>query len=141
MANPGATNSYGPGGGLSTTIQSRGMDIGPIPDFWGDLQQIKDRLRPVSRGIGGGQAQALRQPAYSTSGAREFGSEMANPANDELALAQKRAATIAALNPNGPTPGDFGAMRMNQTGNWGTFVDPANIPANLQDKIMGGMYG
>mgnify|MGYP007070556747 FL=1 len=65
MANPirpGATNSYGKGG-LSTTIQSRGMDIGPIPDFWGDLNQIRDRLGPVQRSIGGGQAEALRQPA------------------------------------------------------------------------------
>jgi hypothetical protein len=30
---------------------------------------------------------------------------------------------------------------MNQQGNWGTFVDPADIPANLQHSIMGGMYG
>ncbi len=41
----------------------------------------------------------------------------------------------------GPTPASFGRLQMNHTGNWGTFVDPANIPVGLQDKIMGGMYG
>jgi hypothetical protein len=41
----------------------------------------------------------------------------------------------------GPTPADFGRENMDKYGNWGTFVDPANIPAGLQDKIMGGQYG
>lgn len=38
-------------------------------------------------------------------------------------------------------PSQFGRWQMNHTGNWGTFVDPANIPASLQGTIMGGMYG
>ena len=47
----------------------------------------------------------------------------------------------AKLPDYGPTPASFGRLQMNHTGNWGTFVDPANIPVGLQDKIMGGMYG
>lgn len=38
-------------------------------------------------------------------------------------------------------PKDFGEMRADRYGNWGTFVDPANIPAALQGTIMGGQYG
>ncbi len=38
-------------------------------------------------------------------------------------------------------PSDFGQMRADRYGNWGTFVDPKDIPAALQGTIMGGQYG
>lgn len=44
-------------------------------------------------------------------------------------------------NPDMVTPRSLGRFQMNQFGNWGTFVDPLDIPAGLQDKIMGGFYG
>lgn len=44
--------------------------------------------------------------------------------------------------PYGPTPEQLSdGMRMNSHGQWGTFVDAAKIPAALQDKIRGGLYG
>lgn len=54
-----ATNSYDSNGTLRTTLPREGVDIGPIPDFWGDMSNIVRTLKPqASPQV---QAQALRQ--------------------------------------------------------------------------------
>lgn len=50
-------NTIGNGGGLKTVLPREGLDIGPAPDFWGDLNKIQRRFKPRAND----QAQALRQ--------------------------------------------------------------------------------
>lgn len=45
---PKVTNSYGPDGTLNTTMDREGMDIGPAPDYWADLENIRKRLKPMA---------------------------------------------------------------------------------------------
>lgn len=73
-------NSFS-GGTLSTTLPREGLDIGPRPDFWGDLDRLQSRLRPrqqmmqpqgLSRGsdrgplAGGGAGDFDLEPTYAT---------------------------------------------------------------------------
>jgi hypothetical protein len=41
-------SSFGSDGALSTTLPLRGVDIGPAPDFWGDLQKIMALKAPAA---------------------------------------------------------------------------------------------
>jgi hypothetical protein len=77
---------------------------------------------------------ARRQLATEGSGSVDR-SEGANP------MARLQQAAASQTDPNSTTPRSLGRFQMDQQGNWGTFVDPADIPAGLQDKIMGGQYG
>ena len=43
-------------------------------------------------------------------------------------------------NQYGPKPSDFGRMQANNIGDWGTYVNPADVPVALQDSIKGGFY-
>jgi len=69
MAPLNVKNSF-QGGALSTSLPREGLDIGPRPDFWGDLNKMQSRLRPrqqrmSSEGLqgGGGAAPAAQAPA------------------------------------------------------------------------------
>lgn len=55
-----ATNSYDSHGTLRTSLPREGVDIGPQPDFWGDMGKIVRTLRPVASPQA--QVQALRTP-------------------------------------------------------------------------------
>ncbi len=53
--------SYGQGGTVKSVLPREGIDIGPIPDFWGDLNDVVSKLRPLpSQQAPRMQAQALR---------------------------------------------------------------------------------
>lgn len=54
------TSSYRPDGTIDTTMERSGVDIGPVPDFWGDVEDVYNRLRPVPAG-GGGMGTARQQ--------------------------------------------------------------------------------
>ena len=108
-----AMNSYDKQGTLSTSIQPRGMDIGPIPDFWGDINSIIHRLQPVQRQAPGGsvgpsQASALRAAPE----ARE--PVLKSP----LQAAQERAAIIAANEQSQPSPLMYRPATPGTTGGW-----------------------
>jgi hypothetical protein len=87
-----------------------------------------------SDGGGGGRTQMAGPPVAFQGG----GSERSNSFQDQ---AMRNAAASRAMREADMTPAALGRFQMNHTGNWGTFVDPANIPAHLQDSIMGGFYG
>lgn len=75
-------NSFDSSGGLSTTLPREGLDIGPRPDFWGDLDRLQSRLRPrqqqmmqpqgLSQGsdrgplAGGGDGDFTLEPTFAT---------------------------------------------------------------------------
>lgn len=61
----GVQNAYDRGGNLSSILSREGVDIGPQPDFWADLNSMVKRLRPMQRQAPPAQmqAQALRAPA------------------------------------------------------------------------------
>jgi hypothetical protein len=59
----GIRTSYGGAGNQLVDIGREGLDLGARPDFWGDLQKITQRLRPVPRAVPAStQAAAIRQP-------------------------------------------------------------------------------
>src|SRR6267378_8257453 len=62
-AGAGVENAYDKTGNLSSILSREGIDIGPQPDFWGDLNSIVSRLRPRATQPAAQQAQALRAPA------------------------------------------------------------------------------
>lgn len=55
------SNTYGSDGALRTRLPRQGVDIGPTPDFWGDLGNIVRTLKPQAPVQT--QVAALRQPA------------------------------------------------------------------------------
>lgn len=100
------------------------------------MAQRRLQQQPSYGGGGGGGGGIARAPVASRP---VLGSAPAG-IDSELDYAQKRRALIEAQS-GAPKPSDFGRENMDKYGNWGTFVDPAGIPADLQDKIMGGQYG
>jgi hypothetical protein len=56
---PRVESSYGPGNTLNTTMDREGMDIGPTPDIWGDLEKIRTKLKPATTATARQQAPAL----------------------------------------------------------------------------------
>lgn len=56
----GVNNAYDKTGNLSSILSREGIDIGPQPDFFGDLNQIVSRLRPQPVPTAALQAGALR---------------------------------------------------------------------------------
>jgi hypothetical protein len=66
-------NSFGGDGSLSTTLPMRGVDIGPAPDFWGDLQKMMALKKPAApRPVGAGRSVSRSTPSRS-SGPSESG--------------------------------------------------------------------
>ena len=64
----GVSNAYDKTGNLSSILSREGIDIGPQPDFWADLNQIVSRLRPRATAMPAmQQAQALRAPVSAPS--------------------------------------------------------------------------
>lgn len=63
---PNIRTTIGQGGGMQSTLPREGVDIGAIPDFWGDIQKVKTRLKPKAAV----QAQALAEPQRLTVGER-----------------------------------------------------------------------
>lgn len=55
-------NSYGGDRSISTKMGLRGVNIGAVPDFWKDLNEITTRLRPIQEPSARMQAQAIREP-------------------------------------------------------------------------------
>jgi len=66
----GVENAYDKTGNLSSILSREGIDIGPQPDFWGDLNSIVSRLRPRATQPAPAmqQARALRTPTPAYSG-------------------------------------------------------------------------
>lgn len=58
---PRTTSSYRPDGTIDTSMERTGVDIGPVPDFWGDVGDVYNRLRPIPGGGGGGLGTARQQ--------------------------------------------------------------------------------
>lgn len=131
--------SYGNGSRTTTT------NIGPVPttvpaganmegiyDLFRRMTQARSPERVSSTPLLGG---VSRMPARGNPLNR------ATESYDPLRSMARENAAQQLAQPYGPTPSQFGRWMMNHTGNWGTFVDPADIPASLQGTIMGGMYG
>lgn len=97
--------------------------------FWKKMGTIVQRLRPQNP-IAPIQRQALSAPPPPQR-------PMTNLPRERMA----EPAPSAGRDYASVTPRSLGRFQMNQTGNWGTFVNPADIPAGLQDTIMGGFYG
>lgn len=103
-----------------------------------DRESAQPRMEPpfraaaMPRGGDVGRPMAPRLPSGQASMTRGGGGEPTGAAPIP---------TGTIRNPASVTPRQLGRFQMNHTGNWGTMVDPADIPAGLQDQIMGGFYG
>lgn len=120
-------------GGFSTGYSGNNVNLaassdvpsGGVDPFFLDLMQramrrkLREERGPMARGAGSSQPVVRRAPEPSRGPQR-----MEHP-----------------YDKYGPRPKDFGRWQMGSRGGWGHFVDPANIPAGLQDKIMGGFHG
>lgn len=62
-----------------------------------------------------------------------------SPHQRQMQELQLGAARQAIRNENAK-PSDFGRMQANNIGDWGNYVNPADVPVALQDKIKGGFY-
>lgn len=133
------STTYGPGTRTTAT------DVGPIPQGV-NMAGIYDLFRRMTAARSAAAAPATGPRPIggvnAASGSRlNRPASVVSPPRDPLAALKAEAEAQRLAQPYGPTPGQFGRLMMNQTGNWGTFVDPADIPAGLQGTIMGGMYG
>lgn len=68
---PRVQNTYSPDGTLNTSMDRTGVDIGQMPNFWGDLADMYRNMRPVPSGIGGSRVPpaALQAGALGQGGA------------------------------------------------------------------------
>lgn len=75
---PRVTTNFGGGGGVTSTLGREGLDIGAVPNFWKDLENLNKVLKPkkattpkaqgaaLARGSGGGQyARSAPAPDFS----------------------------------------------------------------------------
>lgn len=46
---PMVKSQYGPKGTLTTSMQREAVDLGPTPDFWGDLDRMRRKIKPRER--------------------------------------------------------------------------------------------
>lgn len=72
---PRTTNTYGPDGTITTEMTREGIDIGEVPDFWKDFEEVQRRLpraAPPQRSplSAARQGAALQQLAPPTEGRR-----------------------------------------------------------------------
>lgn len=120
-----ARNAYGPDRTLSTSFDREGLDIGPRPDFWGDMNQIVRRLRPLGAGNAGGGAAAQSQALRSSEpmAERPSGPQRLNP-----------------VDYSSWTPANFGHPSMSPQGVLGTYVNPMDVPLSMQGKVPTGFY-
>lgn len=120
-------NTYDKSNTLSTTIKPSGMDIGPIPDFWGDLGAVANRLRPVQQQMGGGQAQAaaLQAPAYVNTAAQARENNR-DPQAEHLRSMQIRAQLQALDDASRPPPMTYRPASPGTTGGWQMDINAMN---------------
>lgn len=108
MASPVNVRTTTQGSNVRTTLPREGIDIGPLPDFWGDLNRMQTRLRPRAKE----QEEDLR-PGSS----RQL--SWARPAPDPLASARQRAelAQLQAIYERAPS-------KMTYVGTSAGFLSP-----------------
>lgn len=101
-------NTYDPNGTLNSTMDLRGVDIGKMPNFYGDLNEMVRRLRPLP--VAGQQAQALRSappPQPMPPMRREPMPDPMKPFRDQAEMAQLQAQYL--------TPGQLGILNPDKT--------------------------
>lgn len=112
---------YGAGGDVNTAMGLRGVDIPPVPDFWGDWESMRSRLKPKPQV----QATALREP------------RMPRP----VAPPTERVAVPSSNYPEGQrTARSFGTPSMSPQGVMGTMVNPIDIPPELIGTLPTGFF-
>lgn len=122
---PFVKTGYGEGGGVSTGMGLRGVDIGNVPDFWGDLDALSRRIKPTMRepqATAPVQAQAMRAPAPEGDAAPSMLNRATRPD-----LSQRTARS-------------FGTPSMSPQGVMGTLVNPLDIPAELVGQVPTGFF-
>lgn len=143
---PSTNTSYYPGGIQTDTQGGYGNQVGAqlqalMPDYnalFGAQQQAANRKQGFAEEMGRGQlglqqqemAMRQQQMAQQQAQQRALGTQQIQDRNRALSVASQP-----------QTPEAYGRFQMNNQGGWGTFVDPARIPAHLQGTIMGGFYG
>lgn len=121
MANPFVRSTYGDDGRLSTTMSREGVDIGPVPDFWADL----DKFRRVS------QPPPTRNPLREVPEAPMRAPGREGPAQRSAAPANPYA---------GWTPRNFSQISMSPQGVRGRYINPLDVPIELQGQIPTGFF-
>lgn len=126
---PNVSTSYGPGGGASTSMGLSGLNVPPPPDFWGNMRDIVRRLKP--QGAAQDQAAALRQQPEPVMPMRGAGPELgvAGPPPQEQRSPYENW-----------TPRSFGHPSMSPQGRLGTYVNPLDVPLQLQGSVPTGFY-
>ena len=61
---------YGPGGEANTSMGLRGVDIGPMPNYWADFNRTRQVLRPPKPMGAMDQGQALAERPSGPQGAQ-----------------------------------------------------------------------
>jgi hypothetical protein len=131
------SQQYTPGG-TQTNTRGGSYGVAQTPDlskYFNAMLKYKMAMEaqqrqgamPQQRPVSSGQGQMSQESSKE--------SELRN-----LQIEAQKHALMKSMEPEAK-PADFGRWMMNQTGNWGTQVDPSLIPASLQGTIMGGMYG
>ena len=116
--------SYDGGGTVRTSMSREPMDLGPAPDFFGDLEKVKKLFSikaPAQE-----QAQALRMPAYSSGPMMESGGS-----------AQPR---VDPPDYSNWSPRSFGHPSMSPQGVLGHYVNPLDVPLGLQGSVPTGFF-
>lgn len=124
MGSPYVRTSYsggdksGMGAALRTNMGREGIDIGPAPNFEADWKRFQPRQETPR--YQGAEPRAAMPPAGS---------------GQSVQTAQY----VPREAPRAARPRDIGRYMMNQTGNWGHFVDAADVPVG--SGIQPGFYG
>jgi hypothetical protein len=117
---PRTDTTYGPAGDVRTSMSRTPIDIGTPGDFFGDLKKFR-RSEPASAPPPAPalQAQALRGGEGAAPAPRSTGPDPNTPI--------RRAANARFM--------------MNQTGNWGDFINYADMPLGLSGVVDPGFHG
>lgn len=116
--------SFNPGGASLQTDNPSGNELFQY------MQRFKEQEAPrtpyVNKSI-------VTREELAARGQQGRSGEQSNRAPDMLTSLRTQAAM--------GKPGDYGKFMMNQHGNWGKFVDAADIPAYAPSSVAPGFYG
>jgi hypothetical protein len=121
---PSVSSSFGSDGTLRSTLTREGLDIGPKPDFFADLEKLRKLLpgpAPTAP-TPGAQAQVLRAPAP-----RQVGTERASNA-------------YRGPDYTNATPRSFARPSMSPQGVMGYYLNPLDVPMALQGQMPTGFF-
>lgn len=116
---PSTRTSYGQDGAVNTVMTREPLDIGPLPDFWGDFKKMRQTA-----------------PAAAPARGARGGTALANP---ERPL-RPPPGPIQAPSYAGMTPRMFSQISMSPQGTMGHYVNPLDVPIALQGKIPTGFF-